>query len=103
MKNWLKRFQERQRDLGRGVDADLVKDNRRRFRRDLSLLVFGCLLGFVGPKLHLPLVLRTAAAIMFGVSCLIGLLMLQWAARESAFLNTPDSEKPLSILNKDDR
>ncbi len=102
MTNWLKRFQERQRELAQGVDADLVKINHRRFQRGLSLFVFGCLLGFAGPKLHLSLVLRTAAAVVFGMSCLIGLFMLQWAARESAFLHSPDSEKPLSILKNDD-
>jgi hypothetical protein len=103
MTNWLKRFQERQRELAHGVDADLVKINRRRFRRGLFLLAFGCLLGFVGPKVHLSLLLRAATAVVFGISCLIGLFMLQWAARESAFLNSPDSEKPLSILNSDDQ
>jgi predicted lysophospholipase L1 biosynthesis ABC-type transport system permease subunit len=103
MTNWLKRFQERQRELAQGVDADLVKANRSRFRRGLFLLAFGCLLGLVGPKMHLSLVLRAVTAVVFGVSCLIGLFMLQWAARESAFLNSPESEKPLSILNNDDR
>jgi hypothetical protein len=48
-------------------------------------------------------VLRIAAAVVFGMSCLIGLFMLQWAARESAFLHSPDSEKPLSILKNDDQ
>jgi hypothetical protein len=102
MANWLKRFQERQRELAQGVDADLVKANRRRFRRGLLLLAFGCLLGFVGPKLHLSLALRAAAAVVFGMSCLIGILMLQWAARESAFLNGPDPQRPVSILKDAD-
>jgi hypothetical protein len=100
MTNWLQRFQERQRELAQGADADLLKVNRRRFRLGLFLLAFGCLLGFVGPKMHLSLVLRAAGAVVFGMSCVIGLLMLQWAARESAFLNSPDSEKPLSILKQ---
>jgi hypothetical protein len=103
MTNWLKRFQERQRELAQDVDADLVKANRRRFRRGLFLFVFGCLLGFVGPKLHLSLVLRAAAAVVFGMSCFIGLFMLRWAAREWAFLNSPDREKPLSVFNNDDQ
>jgi hypothetical protein len=103
MTNWLKPFQQRHRELARGVDADLVKTNHRRFWRGLILLAFGCLLGFVGPKIHLPFVLRIAAAVVFGVSCLIGLFTLQWAARESAFLNSPDLEKPPSILDNNDQ
>ncbi|MFY9904508.1 MAG: hypothetical protein WAM43_16505 [Terriglobales bacterium] len=103
MTNWLRRFQERQRELAIGVDSDLVKINHRRFKRGLFLLAFGCLLGLVGPKMHLSLVMRVAAAVVFGMSSLIGLFMLQWAARELAFLNSPDPKKPLSILNNDDR
>ncbi len=53
--------------------------------------------------MHLSLVMRVAAAVVFGMSSLIGLFMLQWAARELAFLNSPDPKKPLSILNNDDR
>jgi hypothetical protein len=103
MANWMGRFQERQRELAIGVDADLVKINHRRFRRGLFLLAFGCLLGFVGPKIHLSFALRVAAAILFGMLCLIGLFMLQWAARASAFLNSPPPEKPISILKNDDQ
>jgi hypothetical protein len=102
MSNWLRRFQERQRELAIGVDADLVKANRRRFKRGLFLLAVGCLLGFAGPKMHLSFVLRVAVAVVFGMSGLIGLFMLQWAARESTFLHRPDPEKPLSILGSDD-
>jgi hypothetical protein len=103
MTNWLRRFQERQHELAIGVDADLVKTNHTRFKRGLFLLAFGCLLGFVGPKMHLSVALRAAVAVVFGMSCLIGLFMLRWARREAAFLNSPDPEKPLSILKNDDQ
>src|SRR5260370_4252168 len=102
MGNWLKRLQERQRERAQGVDADLVQDNGRRYRRGLFLLAFGLLFGFLGSKVHSSGVLHAAEAVLSIASCVIGFILLRWAYQESLFLNRPDLEKPLSILENDD-
>jgi len=100
MSNWVKRFQERQRELTQGADADLVQANRRRYKRALLLLAFNAGLIFLNGKVNLSPALRTAVGILSATICLLGLLMLRWAWQESLFLNRPDPEGPPSILKK---
>jgi hypothetical protein len=103
MGSWLKRFQERQRELARGADADLVQNNRTRYKHGLFLLAFGLLVGFLRPKVHLSGVLQAAAVVVSIASFTIGFVLLRWAYQESIFLNRPDPEKPPSILENDDQ
>ena len=98
MSNWLKRFQERQRELARGADADLVQDNRTRYKRGLFLIAFGLLVGFLGSKVHLSGGLQSAAVVLSIASFTIGFVLLRWAYQESIFLNRPDPEnRPVSL------
>ena len=70
------------RDLARGVDADLVRENRGRFNRDLAFLGGAFLLNFLVAKFQLPHSVR----LVLGVVCLIlfwrGLITLIWAKEE---------------------
>jgi hypothetical protein len=100
MSNWLKRFQERQRELAQGADADLVQANRQRYKRALLLLAFDAGLIFLNDKVNLSPLLRTAVGILSVIIFLLGLLLLKWAWKESVFLNRPDPEVPPSILKK---
>jgi hypothetical protein len=58
MRGWLQRRSQRQDDLTHGVDADLVRDNRERFKIDIGLIVLGFLLALLGGKLHTASVLH---------------------------------------------
>jgi hypothetical protein len=46
MLEWLDRWQQRQRELQNGADADLVRDNRRRWKYSLALFV--CSFSLIG-------------------------------------------------------
>ena len=90
----LQRWRKRQYDLQSGADADLVRDNRRRFR--LAGLLFGfsfLLMGaqaaykFQGPLHEIVVALTT-------ISLVGALLFSRWAMAESAFLSRPDPKQP---------
>jgi hypothetical protein len=50
MSGWWERWQRRQCELTQGVDADLVRDNRRRYKLALGLLAFGLSLIFLNAE-----------------------------------------------------
>jgi hypothetical protein len=100
MWEWLRRWQQRQQDLSRGVDADLVRDNRRRYRLALVLLGGGSLLGVVSVKLGLSGTPQTVIVALAVVLFFTGILTGRWAAAESAFLSRPDREDPPKVFRK---
>jgi hypothetical protein len=100
MSGWLQRWSQRQHDLARGVDADLVRDNGRRFKVDFGLIGFGLLLAMLGSKVHTPSLMHWVLLEAGGVSTVVGFFMAMWAREEAAFLNKPDPEEPPTILKQ---
>lgn len=94
MWNWLKRQEERQRDLERGVDADLVRDNEKRSRLSLCAWLIGCALVLAANYLPVPKWAQVAIRFV-GFGLLVGgYVSSRWARREKAFLDKPDPEEP---------
>jgi hypothetical protein len=95
---WFERYHRRQDELARGADADLVRDNRKRYILAFSLLGLAILLSLLVSKVHpgeqLRLVLRVVAA----GSGVAGLLLLTWARQEEIVLDKPDPEPPPRIF-----
>ena len=100
MPGWLRKSQNRLRELAEGVDADLVQANQKRFKTAFRLLGLAIVLGLVGEGLHLPEVLRTIVRCVTVVFAAVGLLMAKWAQQESAFLSRPDPEGPPKIFKE---
>ena len=100
MSGWLQRWSQRQRDLTRGVDADLVRDNRKRYKIALGLIGLGLLLAMLGSKVYTPSLLHWVMLDAGGVSAVVGFLMAMWAREESAFLSKPDPEEPPTIFKQ---
>jgi len=101
MANWLRRYLQRQDDLARGVDADLVRENRARGRRGLLSFAASLLIIWLVDKTHLH---GLAAKILLGAAFalfLYAFFVLTWAKEQSAFLNKPEPEKPLSLFKHD--
>jgi hypothetical protein len=48
--SWFERWSRRQDELAQGADADLVRDNRRRYRAGFLLLGFATLLSLLVSK-----------------------------------------------------
>jgi len=95
--SWLRRYQQRQRDLARGVDADLVRDNRNRLRWAAYL---SCALAFpaIAHILSLPQALRIAAD-MIAIPCaIVAIVLFPWSMATNRFLRKPDPEPPPSIF-----
>jgi hypothetical protein len=96
--SWWERWQERQEELAQGADADLVRDNRRKWRLGWGLSSFALLLLFVLAKVPVCRPLQLILGVVALVSVIIGGLVSSWARAESRFLNRPDREKPPSIF-----
>ncbi|HEV2617389.1 MAG TPA: hypothetical protein VGU63_12360 [Candidatus Acidoferrales bacterium] len=98
MFEWFDRCDQRQRDLAAGVDADLVRSNRKKWRIWLWLLGVGFVLLGVDhfAKFHglIQEIVRWISGLLFVGAMLLG----YWAQQESAFLNTPDPKKPPSLF-----
>lgn len=94
MWSWIERRIERQRELDRGVDADLVRGNRR--RQMLALWSFGFLgmLVTLDRLLHLRGWFHELVFIVAMVFLVLGFVASRWASKESAFLNRPDPKEP---------
>jgi hypothetical protein len=94
MWDWLERWQQRQHELQQGVDADLVRANRRRWKLSWSLFAASFLLIGIQAKVNLSNAWREVALCLF-MACLGGALVLgHWARAEQAFLDHPDPKKP---------
>jgi hypothetical protein len=100
MSGWLRRWSQRQRDHTWGIDADLVRDNRRRFKFAFGLMGLGLLFILFGGKLFSPDPLRWIVLGTAGVSFLAGFSMGMWAQQEAAFLSKPEREEPPTIFKR---
>jgi protein-S-isoprenylcysteine O-methyltransferase Ste14 len=100
MSGYLRRWSQRQRDLSRGVDAGLVRDNRKRYKVAFGLVALGLLLAMLGSKVHTPSLVHWMLVVAGGVSVVVGFLMGMWAQQESAFLSKPDPEEPPTIFKQ---
>jgi membrane glycosyltransferase len=100
MIGWIRRWNQRQRDLTQGVDADLVRANRKRYKLALGLLALALLLMLLCAKVQIPSallwILSAAATVFFLASLFLGL----WAQQEDAFLSKPDPEEPPRIFKQ---
>src|SRR5262249_17761777 len=90
--NWFERWRQREFELARGVDADLVADNQKRYRLAFVLLAFGFALGLMVSKIHLPSALHLIVVVIASVCLIGGLALAAWARQESAFLSKPEPE-----------
>src|SRR5215472_19175587 len=94
MWEWLERWQQRQRELRQGVDADLVRDNRRRWK--LSWFLFGCSFLLIGIQagIKFPEPWHRVAVAITMVFFVGGLFFGQWARAEESFLDRPNPKGP---------
>jgi hypothetical protein len=97
MWDWFERRLQRQRELQQGADADLLRDNRRRWKLCSSL--FGCSLLLLGiqaaVKLSDP---WHGIAVALTMGCfLAGFLLGHWARAEKSFLERPNPKEPPSL------
>jgi len=96
---WLKRSSARQEELRRGVDSDLIQQNRIRFRNGLLLLLSALALRWLHTRLHfIDGAGKVSAAVEIGLS-LYGAFLLSWWWQQTIFLDKPDAEKPPSMLD----
>lgn len=94
MWSWLERWEQRRRELEQGVDADLVRDNRRRWKLSLGLSALGFLLIGVQALVKLPGPFHEIAVGLTVVFLIGGLALGKWARAEGSFLNRPDPKEP---------
>ena len=94
MSSWLERWRHRQRDLAQGADANLVRDNRNRYRLAFGLMGFGVLLSLLDTKVKIPNTLRLIVVGIATVFFIAGFLLALWARQMGAFLSKSDPEEP---------
>jgi hypothetical protein len=98
--SWLLRWQRRRFDLARGVDADLMQENKRRFSRTIVLFGGAGLFLLIDwrftPSNPWHLVLTSLAILCFAA----GVVSAQIAMAYDRFLRKPDSEEPPSIFKE---
>ncbi len=90
----LHRWQQRERDLRQGVDADLVLANRRRWLICAGLFGLGYLLlgiqSIAKFQDHLHQIAVAITTVVFFGAIIIG----NWARSWNAFLDKPDPKEP---------
>jgi hypothetical protein len=101
MPNWFHRYANRQSELAAGADADLVAENRNRWRRGALVVAFAIAFAWLGNMTKLPANASRLVLLIAGIAGLYGVFLLAWARQESAFLSKPDPEKPPSLLKQD--
>jgi hypothetical protein len=72
------------------VNADLWRDNRRRWKISAMLLAVSLLIAAILPKVSHSGLLGKILFAIFMISYGAGMFGLYWARGESAFLNKPD-------------
>ena len=94
MWEWLERRQQRQRELQQGVDAGLVRANRRRWK--LCWLLIGASFLLIGTQATIKLSeFWHDVALGLCMACLGGGLVVgNWAREEEKFLDRPDPKEP---------
>ena len=98
--SWLRRFKQRQYDLARGIDADLLRANRRRFKMAAGLLCLGLLLAWITQKFPLPHAVQFATTMLAVLLAIAGTALFWCAWAEERFLRKPDPEPPPSIFKE---
>jgi hypothetical protein len=98
MNGWFDRRFQRQRELRQGADADLVGENRKRWKLAWCLWGSGLVLGFVQTKVRLPAIWHSIAVWLSVTAFLVGAVLLRWGQIERNFLNRPDPEGPPKIF-----
>jgi len=96
--SWLRRWLQRRSDLARGVDADLVRANRKRWKLGVLLFCVALLLGWIAEKLSLPRALHLAVIVLATLLMIASVFLLHWATAEQRFLRKPGPEPPPSIF-----
>jgi hypothetical protein len=96
--NWFERSRQREYEFARGVDADLVADNQKRYRFVFVLFAFGFALGLIVSKVRLPSTLHLIVVVIATLCLIGGLALAVWARQESAFLSKPETENPPKIF-----
>ena len=97
---WFERWSHRQDELAQGADADLVRDNRKRYRLAFSLLGFAILLLLLVSKVDLGKQLRLVMSVVAAGSGVAGLLLLTWARQEQIVLHKPGKDLPGLIVEQ---
>jgi hypothetical protein len=98
--SWLRRTLQRRYDLARGVDADLVRANRKRWKLAAALFCLAFLVAWITQKLPLSQAMHSAANIAAGGLGIAGFVLFKWAWAEERFLRKPDPEPPPSIFKE---
>jgi hypothetical protein len=96
--SWFERWSRRQDELAQGVDADLVRENRKQYKRAFWLLGFGFLLAFLMSKVQLAESLRPIVAAIAGGAGVAGSILLLRARQEEIALHKPAPEEPPQIF-----
>src|SRR5258707_2602081 len=96
--DWFERRRKRRQELAEGADADLVQDNRRRFKTAYGSIGLVFVLGLLSAIPQLPIFLKTGFRGGAAISCIIGVVLFKWAQVEENFLMRPDQEKPPEIF-----
>jgi hypothetical protein len=94
MLGWLERWQQRDRELREGVDADLVRDNRRRWKHAFYLLGCGLFLFGIQTVVNLSGHWHDIAVVVTLIFFAAGLFLGYWARAEKAFLDRPSPKDP---------
>jgi len=93
---WFSRWQGRQKEIASGVDAELIEQNRKRYKLPFRLLLcaFVCL-GIAALKL--PHLLHEAAAWLAAALFIVWMFLLKWVRAERWQLERPGPAEPPSI------
>jgi hypothetical protein len=100
MSNWWSRRENRELELAKGVDADLIQANRKRYKLGFGLIVVALATTGLNAALAFPNALHKILGGFSVLAGLAGLAIVTWARQQEIFLNRPDSEEPPSILGK---
>jgi hypothetical protein len=98
IRDWLERYQERQRELAQGVEAGRVRANDRRLNLSLVSLGIGIVLFGILFRLKSAgfwrAVLETLAVVFLAGST----QLYYWYRREGWRIRRPEPKKPLSLF-----
>ena len=98
MFNWFDRWQERQRELFEGADANLLLDVRRQRIRAWLLIACGSSLALILRFAEIPVLWKRVGGAVLFLLIFAGGLLLRWASMQDNWLRLPDPEDPPSIL-----
>lgn len=99
MWDWFARWKERQRELQNGVDADLVRENRKRWKHSMVMFVCFFLLIGVQKQVHFPEPWSRIVLALTMIFFIGGLLLARWAGAQDDFLSRPNPKDPPSFWN----